>query len=138
MGDVLSACQSANLRWDIFSPSSVEDTYQIPRISDVQRGDERDGSSQPDNRRNRGKGGSYGKTSSRRGSNSSGNQNQKKKKEDPIGQFCKEFKSPSGCNVMPCSKKHSCSRRHPGGIFCNQKTHGRPTQEDQYGSQIHA
>ena len=36
-GDVVSACQSANLRWDIVSASTIEEGYKIPRISECQR-----------------------------------------------------------------------------------------------------
>ena len=123
-GDVVSACQSANLRKDIFAASMTEGSYKIPHLSEVPRRQDRDDSTQSDVRRKGGKGGNSNRSA--RGKNKG------KKKEDSIEQFCNELNSSSGCITVQCNKRHNCSRRHRGGIFCNQKTHRRSTHDDQY------
>ena len=52
---MVSACQSANLRLDIFSASSIEEVSRIPHVSDAQRCNERDDSNKQDGRREGGK-----------------------------------------------------------------------------------
>ena len=96
----------------------------IPRLSEVPRSQDGDDNTQSVVRRRGGNDGSNNRSVS--------GKNKGNKKEDPIEQFCKEFNSPSGCNTVPCNKRHNSSRRLRGGIFCNQKTHRRATHDDQY------
>ena len=123
-GDVVSACQSANLKYDIYASTS-EGKYTIPRLSEESGSKGKGGQGSHHQNKNCGKGG--GGNRSANGKNRSDSV-----REDPASQFCKEFNSASGCNMVPCNKRHNCSRRLRGGIICNQKTHGKTTHDDQY------
>ena len=124
-GDVVSACQSANLKFDIFASGS-DGKYTIPRLREDSGSKGKGGQGSHQQHKNHGKGGGGGSRSA------NGRNRSDSVWEDPASQFCKEFNSASGCNTVPCNKKHNCNRRLRGGIFCNQKTHGKTTQDDQY------
>ena len=93
-GDVLSACQSANLRWDLFSEAVFEEGYRIPRIESHpykgQRTNHRNESRHSEGQRRGGKGGSYGRLTK-------GNKNFPRNKGKSVDSLCKDFNSPSGC-----------------------------------------
>ena len=122
-GDVVSACQSANLKYDVYASTS-EGKYTIPRLSEDSEGRSKGGHNS-NHQKNRGKGGGGNKPASGKNRNDS-------VRDDSYSQFCKDFNSPGGCNTLPCNKRHNCSRRLRGGIFCNQKTHGKTTHDEQY------
>ena len=54
-GDVVSACQSANLRLDIFTASGSGGRYSIPRLSEGSGSKEKDDGNHSNNRRKGGR-----------------------------------------------------------------------------------
>ena len=126
-GDVLNACQSANIHYDVFTSATFEERF----ISDDRNVGNRGGkgnNGRGNNSFQRGRGNRGGNSSGRgRGSNRNYG-----RKDNPMWAYCRDFNSDGGCSTQNCPKKHSCSQRLAEGIICNQKTHGRTNHDAQY------
>ena len=109
---------------DIFASTS-EGKYTIPHLSEDSEGKSKGGQGSHHHNKNRGKGGGGNRSAS-------GKNRSDSVRDDPATRLCKELNSASGCNMVPCNKRHNCSRRLRGGIFCTQKSHGKTTHDDQY------
>ena len=67
-GDVISACQSANLRLDIFSASGTGGKYTIPRLSEGSGSKDKEDGNHSNGRRKGGRGGGSSRAASGRNS----------------------------------------------------------------------